>query len=134
MQASAEKASVVEAEPPKAEPVAPAVGPKPEEPAAAAGGPEGSAAKPEGRKRGRPKKAESEGKAEKKTESRQGRGRSRCLTFNFLPRFSESLARKTFFWIDEELIELMGFKMIKERISSDNSDFNILFCSSFLQQ
>jgi hypothetical protein len=67
--ASAEKASDVEAEPPRAEPVAPAVGPQPEEAAVAAERPEGSAAKP--RKRGRPKKAESEGKAEAKPGKRQ---------------------------------------------------------------
>jgi replication factor C large subunit len=66
---SAEKASVVEAEPPKAEPVAPAVGPQPEEPAVAAESQPGSEAKP--RKRGRPKKAESEGKAEAKPGKRQ---------------------------------------------------------------
>jgi len=59
---SAENASVVVAEPPRAEPHS--VGPQPEELAAADEGPEGSAAKP--RKRGRPKKAESWGKAEVK--------------------------------------------------------------------
>ena len=66
--ASAEKASAVVAEPPKAE-AAPAVGPQPEEPAVAAESQQGSAAKP--RKRCRPKKAEGEGKAEAKPGKRQ---------------------------------------------------------------
>ena len=67
VQVSVEKA--VETQPPKAEPVAPAVGPLPEEPAVAVERPEGSAAKP--RKRGRPKKAESDGKAEANPGKRQ---------------------------------------------------------------
>ena len=74
VQASAEKASAV-----GAEPVAPAVGPQPEEPAAAAGGQEATAAKTEGRKRGRPKKAESEGKAEAKP----GAGKRQKSLFDF---------------------------------------------------
>jgi|GEM_PF-3492082 len=65
--ASAEKAIAVVAEPPKVEPVAPAVGPLPE--ATAAESQPGSATKP--RKRGRPKKVESEGKAEAKPGKRQ---------------------------------------------------------------
>ena len=65
---SVENASVVVAEPPRVEPVAPAVGRQPGEPVAAAESQPGSAAKP--RKRGRPKKVESEGKAEKKTEAK----------------------------------------------------------------
>jgi len=71
VQASAEKASDVEAEPLKVEAVASAIGPQPEEPGAAAESQPGSAAKLEGRKRGRPKKAESEGKAEAKPGKRQ---------------------------------------------------------------
>jgi len=66
VQVSAEKASAVEAEPPKAEAV-PLVGPQPE--TTAAESQQESAAKP--RKRGRPKKAESEGKAEAKPGKRQ---------------------------------------------------------------
>jgi hypothetical protein len=56
--ASAEKASAVVAELPKAEADAP---PVPEGPAATADGQQGSAARPKGRKSGRPGKAESEG-------------------------------------------------------------------------
>jgi hypothetical protein len=63
MPASAENASDVETESPRAEAAQP-VGPLPEEPAAAAGGPEGNTAKLEGCKRGRQKKAESDGKME----------------------------------------------------------------------
>ena len=66
VQVSAEETNAVVAEPPRAEPVAPAVGPKPEVPEMTAESQPGSLAKPEGRKRGRPKKAESEGKAEAK--------------------------------------------------------------------
>jgi hypothetical protein len=69
VQASAEKASAVGEELPKAEPVAQAVGPKLEEPAVAAESQPGSATKSP--KRGRPKKAESEGKAEAKPGKRQ---------------------------------------------------------------
>ena len=74
VQAMAEKASVV-----VAEPVAPAVGPQPEEPVVAAESQPGNVAKPEGRKRGRPKKAESEGKAEAK----QGAGKRQKSLFDF---------------------------------------------------
>jgi len=60
VQASAENASAVVAEPLMVE----AAPPVQEEPVVAAESQPGSGAKPEGRKRGRPKKAESEGKAE----------------------------------------------------------------------
>jgi replication factor C large subunit len=84
VQVSTEKSSAVVAEPPRPEPVAPAVGPQPEEPAAAtAEGQVATAAKPEGRKRGRPKKAESEGSAEKKTEAKPGAGKRQKSLFDF---------------------------------------------------
>jgi hypothetical protein len=60
---SAENASYVETEPPRAEAAAP---PMQEEPAVAVGRQEGSVARREGRKSGRPKKEENEGKAEAK--------------------------------------------------------------------
>jgi len=65
--ASAENASAVEAEPPRAE----AAPPVQEGPAVAAESQLGSAARPEGRKSDRSKKAKSEGKAEAKPGKRQ---------------------------------------------------------------
>ena len=83
LQADAETASVVSAEPPSTE-ATPPVGPRPMEPAAAPGGQEeAAAAKPEGRKRGRPKKSESEGKAEKKTQANPGAGKRQKSLFEF---------------------------------------------------
>ena len=73
-----------EAEPPRADIAASAVGQRPEEPEAKSEpGPEGSAARPEARKRGRPKKAESEGKAEKKAEPKQAAGKRQKSLFDF---------------------------------------------------